>query len=322
MSDEFLRLFDIKPDYDLDIMEDDQTPQDVIINTFRRLQPIFNMELPNWLIIQGDTTTAFASALLGFSNKVNIAHIEAGLRTYDKYQPYPEEINRRLISHIVDVHFAPTDSAKENLIKENIPKEKIFVVGNTVVASLHEILNDDKNFDLGLKRLIKDREFILLTAHRRENFGESIMNISQAMLEISKKYRDLLIIYPVHPNPNIKNVVYSILDGVKNIKLMKPLDYKNFIFLMNKARFILTDSGGIQEEAISLNKYVFVLRNKTERAELVECGWGEVLGTNKAYIVKKVINFIENEGWRRPKATKNPFGDGNASRRIVKILFC
>lgn len=321
MSDEFLHIFDIKPDYDLNIMEENQTPQKVMVNVFEKLGKIFEEEKPHWIIVQGDTTTAFAAALLAFFNKFKIAHVEAGLRTYDKYQPFPEEINRRLIAPIADLHFCPTKRAKENLLREGIDEKTIIITGNTVIDSLKHILQQKKIHNTEIKKILNHKKYILITAHRRENFTKGLENICKAVNEIAKKYREYLLIFIVHPNPIVKKVVYSTILSLENIKLLKPLNYVDFIYLMSKASFIMTDSGGIQEEAISLRKYVFVLRNKTERQELIEVQCGKVIGCETENIINQITDFInKNEHKGFTFSSKNPFGDGNAAKRIVNYF--
>jgi len=328
MLDQVLRLFEITPSYDLDIMEDSQTLSGITSRIIENFDPVVKREKPDWLLIQGDTTTTFISALIGFYYKIRIAHIEAGLRTHNKYHPFPEEINRRLTGVLTDFHFTPTEKAKQNLLSEGIPRKNIFVTGNTVIDALF----------ITLKKLKKDRpklqsldsqfsflsprlKFILVTAHRRENFGNPLQNICLALKEIIKHNDNLEIIYPVHLNPNIQEPVNGILKGNKRVHLINPLDYESFIWLMEKSYLILTDSGGIQEEAPSLGKPVLVLREVTERPEAVEAGTVRVVGSNKNRVVQETQRLLDDKTlYEKMSKAANPYGDGKASKRIVEIL--
>jgi len=328
MLDQVLRLFEITPSYDLDIMEDSQTLSGITSRIIENFDPVVKREKPDWLLIQGDTTTTFISALIGFYYKIRIAHIEAGLRTHNKYHPFPEEINRRLTGVLTDFHFTPTEKAKQNLLSEGIPRKNIFVTGNTVIDALF----------ITLKKLKKDRpklqsldsqfsflsprlKFILVTAHRRENFGNPLQNICLALKEIIKHNDNLEIIYPVHLNPNIQEPVNGILKGNKRVHLINPLDYESFIWLMEKSYLILTDSGGIQEEAPSLGKPVLVLREVTERPEAVEAGTVRVVGLNKNRVVQETQRLLDDKTlYEKMSKAANPYGDGKASKRIVEIL--
>lgn len=326
MLDQFLNFFKIETDYDLDIMEKDQTPSKVASQVFSKLEPVLQKEKPDYVIIEGDTTTVAATALCAFYNRVKVAHVEAGLRTFNKWLPFPEEINRKVAGAIADIHFAPTKRAKENLIKEGVEKEKIYVTGNTVVDALHYIANSDTNFknvDLNnLNLSLDDKKLILVTAHRRENFGSPLENICHSLKTISEIYKgEVLIVYPVHLNPNVWEPVHKILSGIDNIKLIPPVDYFTFVYLLKNSYLVITDSGGIQEEAPSFGKPVLVLRDMTERPEGVEAGVAKLVGTDKERIIKEIIKLMEDETeYRKMAKAINPYGDGEASKRIAKIL--
>jgi len=322
MLDPFLRLFDIKPDWDLEIMKPNQTLFDVAVSALSKLKPILEQENPDILLVQGDTTTAFVAALTAFYFKIKIGHVEAGLRTGGKYNPFPEEINRRLISHLADLHFAPTERARANLLAEGIPEEAIFVTGNTVVDSLLMILEltRDQN-PLGNLPLDPKRKLILVTAHRRESFGEGLKNICLALRRLVELDESVEIVYPVHLNPNVQEPVRHILGTVERIHLIEPLDYVSFVHLMNRAYLILTDSGGIQEEAPSLGKPVLVMRDVTERPEVLETGAAKLVGTDPARIVAEVLHLLrDSQEYNRMASAPNPFGDGQAAVRIVDAL--
>lgn len=322
MLDPFLELFRIRPDYDLDIMRPNQSLFDVTTRALSGLREILKRERPDLVLVQGDTTTAFAVALAAFYLRVKIAHVEAGLRTEDKYNPFPEEINRRLITHLADLHFAPTERARTNLLREGIRDETIFVTGNTVVDALFMVLELTKAED-ALRNLGLDprKRLILVTAHRRESFGAGIMNICLAIREIVARAPEVEVVYPVHLNPNVRSVVHRILDGVERVHLIEPLDYVAFVHLMNRAYLILTDSGGIQEEAPSLGKPVLVLRKATERPEVLEAGAAKLVGTDPENIVQETLRLLEDEDeYQRMATVPNPFGDGHAAERIIRII--
>ncbi|MGB9911203.1 MAG: non-hydrolyzing UDP-N-acetylglucosamine 2-epimerase [Microgenomates group bacterium] len=322
MLDDVLEAFEITPDINLKVMTPNQTLSEVTSKILIGIENILIREKPDLVLIQGDTTTVLAAALACYYQKIKIAHIEAGLRSFDKYQPFPEEINRRLVSHIADFNFAPTKKASENLIKEGIEKNKIFIVGNTVIDALFLALKKRKRLDKELKKIDFRKKIILITAHRRENFGKPLEDICLAVREISQLYRDEIeIVYPVHLNPNVQETVKRNLKGISNVKLLKPLDYLSFCYLMKKCYLILSDSGGIQEEAPSLGKPVLILRNTTERPEVVEIGAGILVGTNKEKIVSEVEFLLNNKKkYLKMSKVKNPFGDGKASERIFKII--
>jgi len=322
--DPFLKLFDIKPDYDLNIMQEDQSLEYITTSVLSRVGEIIRREEPDYLLIQGDTTTAMATSLSAFYQNVNIAHIEAGLRTWNKLHPYPEEINRKMIDIISDLLFAHTEQAKKNLLREGIAEERIEVTGNTVIDALLDIGTRDLDLrGMALEHIpFNKKKVILVTAHRRENFGQPLINICNAIKEIALRYlSDVSIVYPVHLNPNVQKPVYSILKGIENVLLIKPLDYEYFVHLMKRSYFILTDSGGIQEEAPSLGKPVLVLREVTERPEIVNVGAAEVVGTQPERIVESTIRLLkDNQKYQLMSKSINPYGDGKASKRIINRL--
>jgi len=322
MLDPFLQLFDIKPDWDLDIMRPNQSLFDVTVSALTKLRPVLETERPDLVLVQGDTTTAFVAALAAFYLKIKIGHVEAGLRTADKYNPFPEEINRRLISHLADLHFAPTQRAKANLLAEGIDEGSVFVTGNTVIDALFMILERTEGQNLLADLPLQpDKKLILVTAHRRESFGEGLISICQALIEIIRRVSNVEVVYPVHLNPNVRSTVERYLTGVDRIHLIKPLDYVSFIHLMSRAYLILTDSGGIQEEAPSLGKPVLVLRKVSERPEAIEAGAAKVVGTDTKSIVEETLLLLEDEReYSKMANASNPFGDGHAAERIVKII--
>ena len=324
MLDQVLKFFNIKSDYDLNLMKPNQSIFDITVNALKALEKVLDLEKPDLIFVQGDTTTALVGALAGFYKKVKIAHIEAGLRSYNKYSPFPEEINRVLVGHLADYHFAPTEKAKENLLKESI-KENVYVVGNTVIDALFLGLDIIRKTSEGeyykyFHFIDFSKKIILVTGHRRESFGKSFENICYALKEISER-KDVEIVYPVHLNPNVRKIVNRILKGVKNIHLIEPLDYPYMIWLMNKAYLILTDSGGIQEEAPSLGKPVLVMRKVTERVEGLKAGTAKLVGTDKEKIVRETLELLNNKKkYEKMAKAVNPYGDGKASQRIKSII--
>lgn len=326
MLDQILNIFQINPDVDLNLMKIDQTLSDLTAKAILELDKYFKSYKPDILFVQGDTTTVLAATLTAFYNNVKIAHIEAGLRTFDKRAPFPEEINRVLTSHIADLHFAPTERAKNNLIKEGIPSEKIFVTGNTVIDALliakEKVLKTPPEIP-GIKNEILNtsKPIVLITGHRRENFGERFENICLAIAELADKFKDHYFIYPVHLNPNVRKPVNKILGNKKNILLLEPLTYLPFIYLMTKSKIILTDSGGIQEEAPSLGKPVLVMRDVTERPEAVEAGCVKLVGTDKNIIIENVTALLKDtDYYNSMQKIINPYGDGKSAARIIKII--
>jgi len=327
MLDQVLNLFSIKPDYDLNIMKPNQTLSEITSSILVKLSEIFNLYKPDYVLVHGDTSTTLAASLASYYQKINIAHIEAGLRTYNNYSPWPEEINRRVTSVLAEKHYAPTENAKKNLLQEYIPESKILVTGNTVIDSLLTItekLKNDKNILASMQSLFEflnpQKKLILVTGHRRESFGEGFENICKALLTISKR-DDVEICYPVHMNPNVEKPVTEMLKGQKNIFLTKPYDYLPFVYLMNRSMIILTDSGGIQEEAPSLGKPILVMRENTERPEAVHAGTVKLVGTNIEKIIFETKNLLDNKEYYESMSTAvNPYGDGKATDRIIKDL--
>lgn len=324
-----LNFFKIKPDYDLCIMKKNQSLFHITSETLRKIERVFKKENPDLVMVQGDTTTTFVASLSAYYHKVKVAHVEAGLRTEDKFNPFPEEINRRLTDCIADFYFAPTVKAKENLLKEGIEEERIFVTGNTVIDALFIILDKQRNPEIEKKiekKFLKnygisfEKRTILVTGHRRESFGKDFEEICYGLKMIAEN-SDVQIIYPVHLNPNVQKPVKSILRGLKNVYLIDPLDYYHFVWLMNRSYLILTDSGGIQEEAPSLAKPVLVMRKRTERPEGIEAGVAKLVGVEREKIYEETIKLLEDEeAYRRMAQAKNPYGDGLASERIVEII--
>lgn len=325
---DILRIFKIKFDYNLNIMTEDQTLDYVVIECLEKVKRILLKEKPDLIIVQGDTSTAFASALAGYYQKMPIAHIEAGLRSYRKYAPFPEEFNRTAIDIISDILFPPTQLAKENLLGSyRVSGARIFVTGNTVVDAINYISRNcikytsKKIFDFVKNLQGLNQKIILVTTHRRENFGNPLINISKALLEIVKKYKNLSIIFPAHPNPNVQKIVKQYLRNKENIHIFLPLNYIDFAYLMINSFLILTDSGGIQEEAATLKIPTLVLREVTERPEGVMAGILKIVGANKNLILKEISELIQDEGkYRKILDSKNPYGDGKASLRIFEYL--
>lgn len=319
-----LDFFDIKPDYDIKIMHHDQSLFDVTADILRGLENVLATEKPDVVLIQGDTTTAFVGALVAFYMKVPVAHVEAGLRSHNKYSPFPEEMNRVLAGHIADYHFAPTMRAKENLIKEGIRDEAIFVVGNTVIDALYLTLkiikNEEDKFLRYFDYIDMGKRIILVTGHRRESFGEPFKEICISLREIAKR-QDVEIVYPVHLNPNVRKPVFNILSGFDNIHLIEPLEYPYLIWLMSMSFLVLTDSGGIQEEAPSLGKPVLVMRDVTERVEGIEAETCKLVGTYKDNIERETLRLLnDNTLYKKMATAVNPYGDGMSSERILKIF--
>jgi UDP-N-acetylglucosamine 2-epimerase (non-hydrolysing) len=323
MLDQVLATFGITPDFDLDVMQDNQTPTQVAAAVLTRLDPVLQSERPDWVLVQGDTTTVAMAAVAGFYARARIGHVEAGLRTGDRWQPFPEEINRRVAGVIADRHFAPTQRARDNLLRENVPADRILVTGNPGIDALRWITAQEPS-DVALELLMRAPEArtILVTAHRRENFGEPLNSICDALRDIAERFADSIrIIYPVHRNPNVWVPVHAALGGVPNITLRPPLDYLSMLHLMKRSYLIVTDSGGIQEEATGLGVPALVLRELTERPEGVETGALRLVGTNRARIVSAVARLLDDPAeYARMASADNPFGDGHAAERIVDSL--
>lgn len=318
MLDQVLSAFNITPDYDLNVMRAEQTLSHITSQVLKEMESIIQKETPDMVLVHGDTTTTFSAALAAFYQKVSIGHVEAGLRTYNKFAPYPEELNRQLTTRLADLHFAPTIRAKDNLLKEQVDESTIFVTGNTVIDALNTTV--DPNYKSELLSRYKDKRVILLTAHRRENLGDPMVQIFKAMKHIADTHRDVVIVYPVHKNPKIRELAHRYLKHDR-IELIEPLDVMDFHNFAAASEIILTDSGGIQEEAPSLNKPVLVLRDVTERPEGVESGVLKIVGTDFEKIVTKTNRLLNNrEIYDEMTQLKNPYGDGQASHRIVDII--
>ena len=318
MAQEALSIFNLVPDEDLNIMRPNQTLNMIAESVFAKLPPVLEQHKPDVVLVQGDTTTAAMAALACFNMKIPVGHIEAGLRSFNMNAPYPEECNRRLISVVSKYNFCPTDIAKQNLLREAVPADSIYVTGNTVVDALMLIKG---KYNLDNYNEIDERirkPFVLITAHRRESFGKGFENICEALKLIALKYPEYQYVYPVHLNPNVKEPVYKYLSDLKNIVLIPPLPYLKLLVLLKNCEFVITDSGGIQEEAPSFRKHCIVLREVTERMESVNMGMSELVGTDVEKIIKSVERTIKNN--INHNVTKNPYGDGHASKRIVDIL--
>jgi UDP-N-acetylglucosamine 2-epimerase (non-hydrolysing) len=328
MLDQVLELFNLKPDFDLNLMKPGQTLSDVTSGVLKGLEQVFEQWKPDIILVHGDTATTFAASLAGYYHKIKIGHVEAGLRTGDLYSPWPEEANRQLTGVLANYHFAPTNSSYQNLIKENVNPETIIVTGNTVIDALLQVKNkveqdEDliQKFEQEFKFLDKSKKLVLVTGHRRENFGQGFLNICTALANLAKKYSDIQIVYPVHLNPNVQKPVNELLSGIDNIFLIQPQDYLPFVYLMNRSYLILTDSGGIQEEAPSLGKPVLVMRDTTERPEAVEAGTVRLVGTDVSTIEKSVSELLENTSlYNAMAAAHNPYGDGTSCQQIIDFL--
>jgi len=323
MLDQMLGIFQINPDYDLDIMEQGQSLSNITNYSLLGIEKILKKERPSMVLVQGDTTTTFTGALAAFYQKIRIGHIEAGLRTHNKYYPFPEEINRHITSVLTDFHFAPTRQSYENLLSEGVKSEDIFISGNTVIDALFLMVKENYIFretSLKDKKIFK-KKIILVTMHRRENWGEPLKKTCRAINKIIDKHSDVSVIFPLHKNPEIRSNVKKILQNRKNILLLDTLDYDDMINLMSKSYIILTDSGGIQEEAPSLGKPVLVLRDETERPEAVEAGVVKLIGTDKERIFNEIDLVLNSrEKYMEMSKSINPYGDGKASERIVKKI--
>ena len=321
MLDQTLNLFGIAPQYDLNIMTADQSPTQVAAAVLTNLEPILKLEKPDWVLLQGDTTTTAAASLAASYASVKVGHVEAGLRTQDKSQPFPEEINRRIVSVIADLHFAATEAARQNLLAEGISAKHIVVTGNPVIDALQSMLRRPAPFQIA--RMMNDgRKLILVTAHRRENFGRPLENICAALLAIAARYREQVhIVYPVHENPNVREPVRRLLADIRNITLLSPLDYLSLVHLASSAYLIVTDSGGLQEEGPSLGKPVLVMRNVTERPEAIAAGMARVIGTETDAIVAELSRLLDDEpAYAAMSTPTNLYGDGSASEKILRAL--
>ena len=327
MLDQVLKFFEITPDIDLHLMQANQSLSELTARALVALGQTIATEKPDMIVVQGDTTTVLSASLAAYYQKVPVAHVEAGLRTHNKYSPFPEELNRLIASRVADWHFAPTEGAKNNLLEENIPAHKIFVTGNTVIDALFlttKKIEENKDFisDSCIRELLEKKErLVLITSHRRENFGDGIRAICQAVSRLASEFPEVHFIYPVHLNPNIQEPVRKILGGLNNVHLLPPLDYVSFVALMDACYIILTDSGGVQEEAPSLNKPILVMRNTTERPEAIAAGAAILVGVNEDDICNHTRRLLVDREYYLGMINKvNPYGDGMASSRILKIL--
>lgn len=323
MLDQVLQIFKITPSHDLNLMRQNQSLCELTNRTVEAMERLLDSTRPDLLIVQGDTSTTFAASLAAFYCRVPVAHVEAGLRSFDKANPFPEEMNRRLTTHLADYHFAPTPLARRNLLKEGVSRERIYVTGNTIVDALAMIMAEKpSNSESALHGLDRPgTRMILVTAHRRENWGAPLENICHALAHLVDRYKDVVIVFPVHLNPNVRKTVYKLLSGRPQIHLIEPLDYMSFLGTMRRATLILTDSGGVQEEAPSLGKPVLVLRKTTERPEASESGMARIIGTEVTDIIAGVAGILDDAALRmRMSQGENPFGDGRASSRIVSTL--
>jgi UDP-N-acetylglucosamine 2-epimerase (non-hydrolysing) len=323
MLDQVLRTFSITPDVDLDVMRPDQRLAQTTATILTEVDAVLERYQPDWVLVQGDTTTVMAASLAAFYRRIKIAHVEAGLRTFDKHSPFPEEANRRIADALADLYFAPTETSRANLLREGVPDKRVIVTGNSVVDALLLVRERVRGRSLAhLAGPLNGRRLILVTSHRRESFGEPFENTCRALRAIALRYQDSVqIVYPVHLNPNIQTRAHELLGGVANITLTDPVDYETMVALMDQAYLILTDSGGLQEEAPSLGTPLLILREKTERVEVVECGAGLLVGTDTDKIVRETTRLMEDPAaYARMAGAGNPYGDGRASQRMVEAL--
>jgi len=323
MLDQVLTLFDLRPDYDLDLMQPDQSLAALTAAVFAGLDPVLEQVRPDWVLVQGDTTTVMAAALLAYYHQVRLGHVEAGLRTGDKWRPFPEEINRRVAGVVADLHFAPTEWARANLLREGVPAEQVVVTGNPVIDALHWIVAQTYDETRGpLAGLPADKQLILVTAHRRESFGKPLEQVFGALKRLAHDYADrVVILYPVHRNPNVRQPAERILGGLPNVRLLEPLDYHDMAHVIQRAHLVLTDSGGLQEEAPALATPVLVLREVTERPEALQAGTARLVGTDADRIVAEASRLLDDPQAHATMAhAANPYGDGHAAERIVAAL--
>lgn len=321
MLDQVLSLFQIRPDFDLNLMRHRQTLTRVTAGVLEGMGTILEKERPDLVLVHGDTTTTFAAALAAFYRQIPVGHVEAGLRTGNKYSPYPEEMNRHLTGALADLHFAPTATARENLLRENVDPAHIYVTGNTVIDALLATVEQDYRFPANLARVDFSKRVLLVTAHRRENWGSPMERIFAAVRSLVERFPDVELVFPVHKNPTVRQLAYRILGEVARVHLIEPLDYQPFVNLMNRCYLVLTDSGGMQEEAPSLGKPVLVLRDTTERPEAVAAGTVRLVGTDPQKIIDAATQLLQNSAAYREMANAvNPYGDGLASRRIIQAV--
>ena len=323
MLDQVLNLFAIHPDYDLDIMAAGQTLFDITTRAMMGLDKVLTEEKPDLVLVHGDTTTTFAGALAAYYHQTDVGHVEAGLRTHNKYSPFPEEMNRHLTGAIADLHFAPTDTSEKNLLSEATDPKKIFVTGNTVIDALHHTVREDFHFDEPLLQKIDyaKHRVVLVTTHRRENLGEPMRHVYKALKQLVDEFPDIEVVFPVHKNPKVREVVRQELGGIERVHLIDPLDYEPFANLMHRSYLILTDSGGVQEEAPALGKPVLVLRDTTERPEAVAAGTVKLIGTDRSRVYSEAKGLLTDAAeYSRMAESCNPYGDGKAARRIVQAI--
>jgi UDP-N-acetylglucosamine 2-epimerase (non-hydrolysing) len=332
MLDQVLSIFDISPDYDLDVMQSRQDLYDVTSRVLLGMRDVLKDYQPDAVLVHGDTATTMATSIASYYQKIPVGHVEAGLRTRNIYSPWPEEVNRQVTGRIASWHFAPTDGARSNLVSEAVPEQNIHVTGNTVIDALEIVvsqIDSDENLKRGIRESLspllgfdpESHPYVLITGHRRESFGEGFLNICRAIGRLSQMYPDYGYVYPVHLNPNVRGPVMQELSGIRNVHLVEPQEYQPFVYLMSRSYLILTDSGGIQEEAPSLGKPVLVMRDTTERPEAVEAGTVRLVGADEERIVSEVTRLVEDDGeYKAMSRAHNPYGDGKASERIADIL--
>lgn len=332
MLDQVLKVFEITPDIDLNLMKPGQDLFDVTASVLLGMRDVLKEQKPDVLLVHGDTTTTLASAMAGFYAGVKVGHVEAGLRTHDLYAPFPEEFNRQVASKVTSWHFAPTSTSRDNLLAERIDDQKITVTGNTVIDALFWVLDRIENDPVRRQTIAgflnqhlpfdwQTERFVLITGHRRENFGDGFLQICHALRDLALAYPTIRFVYPVHLNPNVQKPVHEILEGLSNVHLVDPLDYEPFVYLLKNAYLVITDSGGIQEEAPSLGKPVLVMRDVTERPEAVNAGTVRLVGAHREHIVKSISELLDNEASYTAMArAHNPYGDGNACERIISVL--
>lgn len=330
MLDQVLNLFEIRPDYDLNIMKPGQDLYDITCNVLQGIKSVLSEEKPDIVLVHGDTTTTMAAALGAYYSRIRVGHVEAGLRTFNKFAPFPEEVNRMVAGALADIHFAPTSSSRDNLLREGKPSDSIHITGNTVVDALMSVSTRieqasglKQQFDSDFSFLDARKKLILITGHRRENFGDGFENICHALADLAEQNEDVEILYPVHLNPNVQQPVQRILGGSRhrNVHLIEPVDYLPFVYLMNRSYLIITDSGGVQEEAPSLGKPVLVMRDTTERPEAVQAGTVRLVGTDRQKILAEATILLrDNDAYKTMSQSHNPYGDGMAALRICDAL--
>lgn len=329
MLDQVMQIFDITPDINLSIMSHGQTLDEVTARILIKMTEVLESVKPDLVLVHGDTTTAMAAAISSFYNGTPVGHVEAGLRTFDLSAPFPEEFNRQVVTKVSSLHFAPTETSRANLIAEGIDTAQVAVTGNTVIDALFWMIKKNEQSSSALKDYflaklgwcVLDRKFVLITGHRRENFGDGFLSICSAVAAVAKKYPDIAFVYPVHLNPKVREPVNAILGGITNVDLISPLEYKEFVFLLSQCHFVLTDSGGIQEEAPSLGKPVLVMRDVTERPEAVDAGTVKLVGSNESVLIKNISSLLDDEtAYSEMSRAHNPYGDGRACDQIIAFI--